>query len=312
MKKLFNPIVRAVACASLASRLVPTKAVLAPIFILLFLPALSASADTMTATAAMENTRNPLMLVRTSRGDVFVELFPESAPRNVTNFMGLADAKIPMFDITTGATVTPYFYDNISFHRILPYTLIQGGAQQQEGAPVPEYQIDDEINAVQFGLNDEKVLDETGAPHPWLNLQDKEDFDREILVPLYRRMGISTPEALENQQFQVLSALRAMTLQQAYENQGFRYNERLVSRAPLRGSVGMASAGPNTNQSEFFIANIDMPWLAGRTTIIGQVVEGLDIVDRINQSAALRGESTTPSASTRTMIFDIRKVNATQ
>lgn len=155
------------------------------------------------------------------------------------------------------------------------------------------------------------MLDENGAPHPWLNLKDRADFEREILVPLYRRMGISRPEAVEAQQLAVLAALRAMTLQQAYENQGFRYNDRLASRAPIRGSVGMASAGANTNQSQFFIANIDMPWLAGKTTIIGQVVEGLDIVDRINQSAALRGDSTTPSASTRTMIFDIRQVNVT-
>ncbi len=278
----------------------------------LLLPALSASADITTATAVMENSGNPLILMRTSRGDIYVELFPEAAPRNVTNFMSLANAEVSMFDAATGTTVSPNFYDNINFHRILPFTLIQSGASRQEGAPVPEYKIDDEINARQFGLNDEKVLNENGTPHPWLNLKSKEDFEREILVPLYRRLGISNPDALEIQQSAVLTALRAMTLQQAYENLGFRYNDRLASRAPIRGSVGMASAGPNTNQSEFFIANIDMPWLAGKSTIIGQVVEGLDIVDRINQSAALRGDSTTPSANTSTMIFDIRQVNVAQ
>lgn len=281
-------------------------------FLLLALSALvhnQARADVTTATLAMENSANPLMLIRTSRGEIYVELFPEAAPRNVANFIALAQAQVPMFDVATGTTVTPNYYDGLSFHRVLPYTLIQSGAPRQPGAPVPEYQIDDEINATQLGLDQIKVLDETGSPNALLNLQDNEDFQQEILVPLYRQMGITSPEMLESRQGAVLSALRELTLQRAYENQGYRYNNRLPSRQPLRGSLAMAGSGPNTNQAEFFITTIDTPWLAGKSTVIGQVVEGMDIVDRINQSAVMRGNSTTPTANSGTMIFDIRQVN---
>lgn len=130
MKKLFNQIVRAEFLSMLrgifASRLAPTGSgsgsgpALASVFALLLLPSLSASADTSTATATMENSRNPLMLMRTSRGDVYIELVPAAAPRNVANFIGLATAKVPMFDVTTGTTVNPYFYDNMDFYRVLP------------------------------------------------------------------------------------------------------------------------------------------------------------------------------------------------
>ena len=285
--------------------------ILAPLLCLAVSTALNtpAQADVTTATQAMESSTNPLVLIRTSRGDIYLELFPEAAPRNVANFIALAQAQVPMFDVITGTTVTPNYYDGLSFHRVLPYTLIQSGAPRQPGAPVPEYQIDDEINATQLGLDQINVLDETGSANALLNLQDNEHFQQEILAPLYRQMRITSPEILETRQGAVLSALRELTLQRAYENQGYRYNDRLPSRQPLRGSLAMAGSGPNTNQAEFFITTIDTPWLAGKSTIIGQVVEGMDIVDRINQSAVMRGSSTTPTANSGTMIFDIRQIN---
>jgi cyclophilin family peptidyl-prolyl cis-trans isomerase len=269
-----------------------------------------ASADLTTATAAMEDPSHPLMLMRSSRGDIYIELFPESAPRNVANFIALAEATVEMFDVNSGQTVLPHYYDGKTFHRILRNYLVQSGGISSPQDPRPEYRIDDEMNAQGLGLNAIKLLDETGAPHPWLNLQDNEDFQTQILVPLYKRLSITSPEQLEARQFEVHKLLSEMSLQQAYENQGFQYNTRLPARVPVRGSIAMANSGPNTNQSEFFITLIDAPWLAGKATIIGEVVEGMEIVDRIDQAAVLRGESTTPTPTTATMIFDIRQVNA--
>jgi cyclophilin family peptidyl-prolyl cis-trans isomerase len=43
----------------------------------------------------------------------------------------------------------------------------------------------------------------------------------------------------------------------------------------------MANRGPNTNGSQFYICLAPQPGLDGRYTIIGQVVQGMDLVDRI-------------------------------
>lgn len=282
-------------------------------FCLAMLIALSSvlvNADVNTALQGMEDPSHPLMLMRTSRGDIYIELFPESAPKNVANFIALAEGGVEMFDVASGQPVTPFYYDGKTFHRILRNYLVQSGGLSSEQAPRPEYFIDDEINVRDLGLSDIKVLDETGAPNAWLNLQDNEDFQAQILVPLYQKLGISSPEQVEARQYEIHKLLSELTLRQAYENLGYQYDNRLPARMPVRGSIAMANAGPNTNQSEFFFTLVDAPWLAGKVTVIGEVVEGMEIVDRIDQSAVLRGESTAPTPTSATMIFDVRQVNA--
>jgi len=54
-------------------------------------------------------------------------------------------------------------------------------------------------------------------------------------------------------------------------------------RTHVRGALSMAHRGPNTGGSQFFIVYEPQPHLNGVHTVFGQVIEGMDVVDQINQ-----------------------------
>lgn len=120
-------------------------------------------------------------VIKTSKGDIKIRLFAGKAPVTVANFANLAKRG---------------YYDGLTFHRVIPDFMIQGGCPQGSGTGGPGYRFEDEC----------------------------------------------TPE--------------------------------LGHDAP--GKLSMANAGPGTNGSQFFITHVETPWLDGRHTVFGEVLDSAD------------------------------------
>jgi peptidyl-prolyl cis-trans isomerase A (cyclophilin A) len=82
--------------------------------------------------------------LKTNRGDVVVNLFPNHAPKTVDNFVGLAEGSKDYTD-DAGRSGVPY-YDGLVFHRVINGFMIQGGCPLGEGRGGPGYTFADEIH----------------------------------------------------------------------------------------------------------------------------------------------------------------------
>ena len=69
--------------------------------------------------------------LHTNHGPIAIELFDEDAPKTVDNFLKLS---------------RDGYYDDLTFHRIIPDFMIQGGCPQGTGTGGPGYEFEDELN----------------------------------------------------------------------------------------------------------------------------------------------------------------------
>lgn len=102
---MFAPVLRTVLCGLTAASL------------LAFIP----------LTAAQENAVNnelPQVLLKTTKGDVVIELYEDEAPNTVANFVSLVEKK---------------FYNGLTFHRVLDGFMAQGGCPKGTGTEGPGY-----------------------------------------------------------------------------------------------------------------------------------------------------------------------------
>jgi cyclophilin family peptidyl-prolyl cis-trans isomerase len=72
---------------------------------------------------------------------------------------------------------------------------------------------------------------------------------------------------------------------------GYTFEDEFNDNKIVRGALAMANAGPNTNGSQFFIVTTDAaPWLDGKHTVFGKVVDGMDAVDAIEKTPTGAGD----------------------
>ena len=121
-------------------------------------------------------------IFETSQGNIVVRLLEKEAPKTVENFIGLAEGTKEFTNESTGKKEKRKFYDGLTFHRVIPQFMIQGGCPRGDGRGGPGYTFPDEF---QSGLKHSKAgklsmanagpntngsqFFLTVAPTPWLD-----------------------------------------------------------------------------------------------------------------------------------------------
>ena len=66
---------------------------------------------------------------------------------------------------------------------------------------------------------------------------------------------------------------------------GYTFEDEINDHKIARGALAMANSGPDTNGSQFFIVTTGAaPWLDGKHTVFGEVIDGMDVVDAISEA----------------------------
>jgi cyclophilin family peptidyl-prolyl cis-trans isomerase len=156
------------------------KRLLSSFLSLVLISNVACSAEPSSTSAARAPGKNPVVVIETSMGTIKAELFEDKSPITVKNFLSYVDDK---------------FYDGLTFHRVIPTFMIQGGgflpglkdAKNEKDIIKLEKQTKDPIkNEAANGLSNEKgtlAMARTGDPNSataqfFINVVDNKRLDR--------------------------------------------------------------------------------------------------------------------------------------
>ncbi len=112
---------------------------------LLFFPA-TLTAQGFDHGPELDQSRDYYATMITTKGKIHLKLFAEEAPRTVKNFVNLAEGTAEFRDPRTGERVKRPFYNGLTFHRVIPEFMIQGGDPLGTGTGGPGYTFQDEFD----------------------------------------------------------------------------------------------------------------------------------------------------------------------
>jgi peptidyl-prolyl cis-trans isomerase A (cyclophilin A) len=104
----------------------------------------------LTLTIAQASVYAETAVIKTSEGTITCQLFSKEAPNTVANFMNLANGTKEFKDPKNGQMVKRPFYNGLTFHRVIPGFMIQGGDPLGNGTGGPGYQFDNENTNASF------------------------------------------------------------------------------------------------------------------------------------------------------------------
>jgi peptidyl-prolyl cis-trans isomerase A (cyclophilin A) len=113
----------------------------------LFIVAMLCTVFGIGTNANSQEKKGPLYAtLKTSMGDIVIQLFDDKAPKTVANFVGLATGTKEWTDTKTGEKVKKPLYNGTIFHRVIPGFMIQGGDPLGNGTGGPGFRFEDEFH----------------------------------------------------------------------------------------------------------------------------------------------------------------------
>ena len=154
------------------------------------------------------------------------------------------------------------------------------GPYRRPRPPAGAPRIAPEIDAVALGLDRRRLDDPALAGRLWdewiapraLRLRARGRPDRRLEAWIAARAAPARRDPLLGR-----------SLREIYEAIGFRYRKGLSGRRLVRGAVADATLGPEGGDGRFLVALEPIPEREGRTTVFGEVVAGIDVIEAISR-----------------------------